>query len=192
MLFIPGFLISYITFPGVMMHELGHQIACYLSKVCVFNVKYFQFDAKVSGYVQHEKTDNPWKSLLITYGPFLFNTILGTFLVIPMSIMWTFFARRVLLPFWVKAVCYVLGYLGVSCLANAFPSSGDAKVLFTSVVKNKDVPLAIRIIIAPFVALIYLCSLAKFVWFDFVFALGVPQVIYSVISHNPPNFWTMW
>lgn len=192
MLFIPGFLFAYLTFPGVMMHELGHQIACYLSKVCVFDVKYFQFDVKCSGYVQHEKTDNPWKSLLITYGPFLFNTLLGIFLVIPMSMMWAFAARRAVIPFFVKAVCYVLGYLGVSCLANAFPSSGDAKVLFTSVVKNKAVPLLIRIVIAPFVALIYLCSLAKIVWFDFVFALGVPQVIYSVISHNPPNFWTMW
>ena len=192
MFFVPGFLIAYLTFPGVMMHELAHQVACYLCKVCVFNVKYFQFDTKVSGYVQHEGTNNPWKSLLITYGPLLFNTILGAFLVIPLSIMWTFRAERAILPFWLTAICYIFGYLGISCLANAFPSSGDAKVLFTSVVRNKKVPLLARIIIAPFVAAIYLCSLAKFFWFDIVFALGVPQVIYSIISHNPPHFWTMW
>ena len=48
MFIIPGFLISFVTFPGVIMHELGHQVACWLSKVAVFNVKYFQFNAKTT------------------------------------------------------------------------------------------------------------------------------------------------
>ena len=192
MFIIPGFLISFVTFPGVIMHELGHQVACWLSKVAVFNVKYFQFNAKTTGYVEHEKTDNPWKSLLITYGPFLLNTLAGIFFVLPMSILWAYQSRRAFLPAWISVVCYILGYIGVSCLANAFPSRKDAEVLFTSVVKNKDIALFIRIIIAPFVVLIYLCSLAKFIWFDFVYALAVPEIIYSIISHNPPHFWTMF
>ena len=192
MFIIPGFLISFVTFPGVIMHELGHQVACWLSKVAVFNVKYFQFNAKTTGYVEHEKTDNPWKSLLITYGPFLLNTLAGIFFVLPMSILWAYQSRRAFLPAWISIVCYILGYIGVSCLANAFPSRKDAEVLFTSVVKNKDIALIIRIIIAPFVVLIYLCSLAKFIWFDFVYALAVPEIIYSIISHNPPHFWTMF
>lgn len=192
MFIIPGFLVSFLTFPGVMMHELGHQLACWICKICVFKVKYFQFDTKTGGYVQHEKTDNPWKSLLITYGPFILNTLLGIILVFPVALMWTYQSFGAVLPIWVKLVCYALAYLGVSCLANAFPSSGDAGVLFTSVVKNKAIPIVIRVIVAPFVGIIYLCSLAKFFWFDFVFALGVPQLIYSLISHNPPHFWTMW
>lgn len=192
MFIIPGFLVSFLTFPGVMMHELGHQLACFISKVAVFRVQYFKFDYKVAGFVEHEKTDNPWKSLLITYGPFLFNTIIGTIFVFPLAMMWALSDARIMLPLWAKLLCYVLAYIGVSCLANAFPSSGDAQTLFTSVVKNKEIPLAARIIIAPFVAVIYVCSLLKFFWFDFVFALGVPELIYSIISHYPPHFWTMW
>ena len=113
MFLIPGFLISFVTFPGVMMHELGHQLACWLSKVCVFRVQYFKFDAKVAGFVEHERTDNPWKSLLITYGPFIFNTILGTILVLPLSLMWAANANRVILPIWVRPVCYIIAYFGV-------------------------------------------------------------------------------
>jgi hypothetical protein len=192
MFLIPGFLISFVTFPGVMMHELGHQLACWLSKVCVFRVQYFKFDAKVAGFVEHERTDNPWKSLLITYGPFIFNTILGTILVLPLSLMWAANANRVILPLWVRPVCYIIAYFGVSCLANAFPSWKDAQNLFESVVKNKALPLLPRILVAPFVIVIGLCSAAKFFWFDFIFAFGVPELIYAIITHNPPHFWTMW
>ena len=192
MFIIPGFLVSFLTFPGVMMHELGHQLACWICKICVFRVKYFQFDTKTGGFVEHEKTDHPWKSLLITYGPFIFNTVLGTFLVLPIAMLWAFQDYRAVMPLWVKIACYVIAYFGVSCLANAFPSTADAGVLLESVVKNKSIPLILRIIIAPFVGIIYLCSLLKFFWFDFVFALGVPQILYAIISHNPPHFWTMW
>lgn len=192
MFLIPGFLISYLTFPGVMMHELGHQLACYISKVRVFRVKYFQFDLKTIGFVEHERTENPWKSLLITYGPFIFNTVLGVLFVLPLSMMWALNSTRFVLPIWAVVLIYVLAYIGISCLANAFPSSKDAGNLFNGVLKNKEVSLLAKIVIAPFMCIIYVCSLAKFFWFDFVFAFGVPELIYSLITHNPPHFWTMW
>ena len=42
MFVIPGFIISLVTFPGVIVHELAHQIFCMLMKVPVYDVKYFQ------------------------------------------------------------------------------------------------------------------------------------------------------
>ena len=39
---IPGFVISIITFPGVIVHELAHQLFCRWCKVPVYEVKYFQ------------------------------------------------------------------------------------------------------------------------------------------------------
>lgn len=188
MFLIPGFLISFITFPGVMMHELGHQLACWISKVCVFRVQYFKFDMKVAGFVEHERTENPWKSLLITYGPFLFNTILGTLLVFPFAMFRVLNDTRFVFPIWARLLIYVLAYFGVSCLANAFPSSQDAKNLFNGVLKNKDVSIIAKIVIAPFMCIIYVCSLAKFFWFDFIFAFGVPELIYAIISHSAPQF----
>lgn len=48
MLFIPGVIISIITFPGVIVHELAHQIFCYLMKIPVYEVKYFHYAIGVS------------------------------------------------------------------------------------------------------------------------------------------------
>lgn len=50
---IPGFLISIVTFPGVIVHEMAHQIFCRLCGVAVFDVCYFRF-GNPSGYVVHE------------------------------------------------------------------------------------------------------------------------------------------
>ncbi len=183
MTIIPGFIISYATFPGVIAHEIGHQLACKITDVRVFDVKYFQFNLEISGYVRHEQTDNPWKQLLITYGPLIFNFIIGIIFVFPLAVMWAMSSMRYVYPFWSKALVYVLAYIGISCLANAFPSSGDAISLFTSVVKNKNIPLLPRILVAPFVLIIIACSVAKFFWFDFIFAFGVPAVIKAILCH---------
>ena len=43
MMIIPGFIISILTFPGVIVHELAHQICCYICGIKVYEVKYFQF-----------------------------------------------------------------------------------------------------------------------------------------------------
>lgn len=188
MFIIPGFLFSFLTFPGVIMHELGHQLACWLSKVYVFQVQYFKFDLHTVGFVEHERTNNPGKSLLITYGPFLLNTLVGTICVFPMAIMWVVSDERILFSSWMKVLVFVLAYIGFSCLANAFPSTKDAESLFTSVVKNKEVPLIAKIIVTPFIVVIYICSILKFIWFDFIFAFSVPEIIYALISHNSFHF----
>ena len=73
---IPGWLISIVTFPGVIVHELAHQLFCRWARVAVFEVKYFQFKNPV-GYVIHELTNNPAKNLLIGVGPFIINSLLG-------------------------------------------------------------------------------------------------------------------
>ncbi len=204
MFIIPGFLISAITFPGVMMHEFGHQLACRICKVPVFKVQYFKMTSKnigfslqgngenAIGYVEHERTDNPWKSLLITYGPFIFNTLVGIFFTAPLALMWALNYSRNVVPFWATLLCYLLAYIGISCLANAFPSSGDAQSLFSSVVKNKKIPLIFRILITPFVVVIFICSVLKIFWFDFIYAFGVPELLYAIITHNPPHFWSMF
>jgi hypothetical protein len=43
---IPGFIISLLTFPGVIVHEWAHKIACNLFDVAVFRVVYFKLDFK--------------------------------------------------------------------------------------------------------------------------------------------------
>ena len=62
MFIVPGLIISILTFPGVIVHELAHQICCKICGVAVYQVKYFQFQ-NPCGYVIHENVTNPWKNL---------------------------------------------------------------------------------------------------------------------------------
>ena len=82
---VPGFLISALTFPGVIIHELAHQIFCILCGLPVYEVKYFQLK-NPSGYVVHQASDQPGKIFLTSTGPFLVNTVLGMLILLPASI----------------------------------------------------------------------------------------------------------
>lgn len=45
---IPGFVISVMTFPGVIIHELAHQLFCMICGLEVYEVKYFQMNIDYS------------------------------------------------------------------------------------------------------------------------------------------------
>ena len=57
MFFIPGQLISLLTFPGVIVHEWAHKLYCNWTGVLVHKVVYFQF-ANPAGYVLHSEPKN--------------------------------------------------------------------------------------------------------------------------------------
>ena len=42
----PGLFVSILTFPGVIVHELAHQLFCYMCNIKVNKVVYFQFGNK--------------------------------------------------------------------------------------------------------------------------------------------------
>ncbi len=70
MFFIPGQLISIITFPGVIVHEYAHQLFCKITKTVVLDVCYFRV-GNPAGYVVHENPRKLSSHLLIDIGPFL-------------------------------------------------------------------------------------------------------------------------
>lgn len=174
MLFIPGVIISIITFPGVIVHELAHQIFCYFMKIPVYEVKYFQFK-NPSGYVIHERTDKPLKAFLISVGPFLINTILGIIIMSSVSIeLFGFEDLDNILSLFV-------GWIGISILMHAFPSTVDGKGLVDSILKNKEVNILMRIITAPVIGLIYLGALGSVIWLDLIYAIGVSMVLPRIL-----------
>ena len=69
MVFIPGFLIALLTFPGVIVHEAAHMLFCKLRHVAVLDVCFFRV-GNPAGYVVHEPVNRFSTSLLITFGPF--------------------------------------------------------------------------------------------------------------------------
>jgi hypothetical protein len=177
MFFIPGIVITLFTFPGVIVHELAHQLFCRWFKVPVFEVVYFQV-SNPAGYVLHEKPKNKLQTIMISIGPFIVNSIIGAIIALPASLPVFEFNNPTLLD-------YLLIYLGVSIAMHAFPSRGDANSIW-SAVKEEGTPLWIKIIGYPVVGLIYLGSLGSFFWLDAIYgvavAVGIPKLLIWILS----------
>lgn len=174
MIIIPGFLISMLTFPGVMVHEFAHQLFCRLFGVPVYDVVYFQMK-NPSGYVVHEPAENPLASFMISVGPFIVNTIVGMLVVFPAAI--ELFQFKV----YHNPLALFLGWLGISILMHSFPSTGDAKVMVQNILKNPDVNPAVKIITAPAIGLIYLGAIGSMMWLDLIYAVFMAMVLPNLI-----------
>lgn len=176
-MFIPGFLITLLTFPGVIVHELAHQLFCRYFKIPVFKVVYFQL-GNPAGYVLHERPSNKAQGILISIGPFIVNTVVGALIALPAALpVFTFHTAGPL--------DYVLIYLGVSIAMHAFPSRGDANVIWEAM-KESNTPAWVKFVGYPVVGLIYLGSLGSFFWLDLLYGIGVavglPNLIIRLLS----------
>ncbi len=174
MFIIPGILIAILTFPGVIIHELAHRLFCRLARVPVYEVCYFQFK-NPCGYVIHEAVDGPWRNLLICVGPFLLNTIIGMVILSPAAVEVIEFHN------YTDPLALFLCWLGVSILMHAFPSSGDAKALYTSVIKNRNVNLFAKALVLPVIGLIYAGAVGSIVWLDLLYAVGVGLLLPNLL-----------
>src|SRR5579883_1252201 len=142
MFFIPGWLIAIVTFPGVIVHEMAHQFFCRLSRVAVFEVCYFRI-GNPAGYVIHEHPKYAWQHILIGIGPFIVNSVVGALIASPGAIPVLQFDSG-------SALDYLLIWLGVSIAMHAFPSTGDAKSIWSMLSKQPAFSL-VRIIGTPVV-----------------------------------------
>jgi len=176
-MFIPGFVISLVTFPGVIVHELAHQLFCYYFKVPVLKVVYFQM-GNPAGYVLHEPVKNKAQNILIAVGPFIVNTVVGALISLPAALpVFTYHTAGPL--------DYLLIYLGVSIAMHAFPSTGDAQSIWRSI-RQENTPGWVRIIGHPVIGLIYVGSLGSFIWLDVLYgagvALGLPNLLIYLLG----------
>jgi hypothetical protein len=177
MFFIPGFVITLVTFPGVIVHELAHQLFCRYFRVPVFKVVYFKL-GNPAGYVLHERVSNKAQVILISVGPFLVNTVVGALIALPAAL--PVFKFNTAGP-----LDYVLIYLGVSIAMHAFPSRGDGSVIWQAM-KESNTSGWVKLIGYPVVGLIYLGSLGSFFWLDALYgfgvAVGLPNLIIKLLA----------
>ncbi len=162
--FIPGILIQIITFPGVIVHELAHQLFCRWTRVAVFKVVYFQLE-NPAGYVLHEIPPKKIQSLLISIGPFFINTILGFLIGLPVALQFEFNEPNLF--------SYILGYFAVSIAMHSFPSTGDAETMWKSIMNQDDTSIWMKIITAPIVLIIYLGAIGSVFWLDVLYGLAI-------------------
>jgi hypothetical protein len=172
MFLIPGFLISLVTFPGIIVHELAHQLFCRMEGVAILKTCYFQL-GNPAGYVVHEIPKYPHQSLLIGIGPFLVNTITGALIAFPAA-----------LPV-IKFDCgdgldHCLIWLGVSIAMHAIPSRGDAESMY-SAMSSGAVPVLLKIVTTPIILLINLAAIGRFFWLDLVYGVGVALALPTLL-----------
>ncbi len=182
MFLVPGLIISILTFPGVIVHELAHQICCRLCGVIVYQVKYFQFQ-NPCGYVVHENVSNPWKTLCITLGPFFINTIWG--IVVVCFPAFCAFGNCEMMyqndPI-MRVFTDILFWIGISIMMHAFPSIGDANNL-VKILDDEEVGIITKIISAPFIALSCIGAYGSVIWLDLAYGVAMSILISNVMNN---------
>lgn len=161
---IPGWLISLLTFPGVIVHEIAHQFFCRMAGVAVLDVKYFQLE-NPAGYVIHETPKRTYQQLLIGLGPLVFNTVAGALIAFPASLPVFGFDTS-------DKIDIFLVWFGFSIAMHSFPSTGDAKSIFSAVMRP-GVNIWYKIITVPICIVLCLGALGSVFWLDALYALGV-------------------
>lgn len=174
MFFIPGELISILTFPGIIIHEFAHMFFCKLRKVAVFDACYFRI-GNPAGYVVHESSENFYTTFLISMGPFFVNTFLCLFICLPAYMPIKFFDVD-------SPLSYFLIWLGVSIGMHAIPSNQDANVLVEQAKEKAKQFNLLAILSFPIVGLIYVFNVLRFIWADLIYGvaigIGIPSLIF--------------
>jgi hypothetical protein len=176
---IPGFVIALLTFPGVIVHEMAHQIFCRLLGVPVFKVCYFRLAVRgPAGFVLHEHPHSPWKSLFIGVGPLVVNTLVGVLVALPAFIsVFTFDHGDVLDG--------LLLWLGFSIAMHSFPSTGDAAAMWKAVMAPGN-PVLPKVIGVPLIGLIWVGAVGSVFWLDAIYGglviAFVPTALVNLLS----------
>lgn len=174
---IPGQLIAFLTFPGVIVHEIAHQFFCRIFKVSVIDICYYRYE-NPSGYVIHELPSKVWQHVIIGIGPFIINSVIGAVISFPSAIQVIKFESGTI-------VDYFLVWLGVSIAMHSFPSRGDANSMWETINSN-ETPLLLRIFTVPIITLIYLGAYGSIIWLDLAYGYFVasllPNLVISLLS----------
>lgn len=179
-MFIPGFLIALVTFPGVIAHEYAHERACRKRGLVVLDVCYFQLRSP-NGYVRHEEPRAYADAFWISVAPFTFNTLGAIGLAAAAVGVMAGLKVAGLAGFWV--VPTLVGWVAVSLAWHAIPSRHDARNVWRHA-KREWRSSVFAALGFPVVVVLYICNLLSFVWFDAIYA-GVVVVGTVILLENP-------
>ncbi|UYY57749.1 metalloprotease family protein [Sphingomonas sp. S2-65] len=172
MLFLPGWLFSAITFPGVIVHEIAHRLFCHLTGVPVYEVSYFRFRGNPAGYVVHGPPPTLRSALLISAGPLIVNSLLCMLLtfaaVIPLII---------LDDSDVSAVSIFLFWIGISIGMHAFPSNHDAEAFVLHAEERRGASSIVATLAQLFAWLLKAVNALRIVWIDLFYAVALSMLL---------------
>ena len=159
---IPGWFISIITFPGVIIHEWAHKKYCDWTDTKVHKAVYFRI-GNPAGYVIHEKPKKYSQIFWISVGPLIINSLL--------AIVIGYFATQTQTE---SPLYYLLFWIAISSGMHAFPSDQDAKNIFDeSKELIKEGGSTWHYLAYPFYVLIWIANKLSFLWFDLWYAIAL-------------------
>lgn len=171
-MFIPGFVIGWATFPGVVVHEWAHKTVCQQRGISVHEVAYFTFSG--GGYVQHAAVTEFEDQLAVSIAPLLVNTAISAALWVVLASVGTGGAAG--LPVDSSYIHLATGWLALSIGWHAIPSTGDARNIYaTAKVEWRYSDLAALSL--PLVVLLYVANALSLFWFDAIYALSIAAAV---------------
>lgn len=181
MFIIPGFLIGWATFPGVIIHEFAHKKSCDWRGIAVRDVDYFSWSGR--GYVTHRSPRQFSDTLAISAAPFVVNTLIA-FALYLMAILLLEGGGALSGAFLARFPAYAavaIGWLAVSVGWHAIPSFTDSGNIWRGVKANwRSSNLALFSI--PLVLLFYIGNILAFFWFDAIYSLGIGALAYALVT----------
>lgn len=180
---IPGFLISWVTFPGVVVHEFAHEKACEWRGIRVHDVNYFSLSG--GGHVTHSEPRTFSDTLAISAAPFVVNTVLSFALYVVAFLLYegTGVVSGIAPAGYSNQVALGTGWVALSIGWHAIPSFGDAGHIWNGVTDNwRSSNLALFSI--PLVLLFYVGNILAFVWFDAIYSLGIGALAYGLLMYG--------
>ncbi|AGB38192.1 DUF3267 domain-containing protein [Natronococcus occultus] len=159
------------AFPGVVVHEFAHATACRLVGVRVIEAVYFRF-GNPPGYVRHATPDRYRQSVVISVAPFLLNTVAAVAAFVGAVLVVAAAGGVRTAPLEYAIASGVLGWIGLSIGMAAFPSTTDARTLWTRSRREwRRSPVVLLGL--PIVALIYVVNVLSWLWAHVLYAVGL-------------------
>lgn len=171
---ISGQIISLVTFPGVIVHEISHKFFCDILGIPVYKVCYFQY-GNPAGYVVHEPTTKLREALLIGVGPLIINTILCMLFTFP-----SVFPITILSVDEYDSSFLFLMWLGISIGTHAFPSNQDINE-FLEIIKKSNQRDFTYVFAKIFSNLLRLVNFLRFIWIDVIYAVSISIILPKII-----------
>ena len=174
------YILSYITFPGVIAHEFAHAWACRRLGIHVHKVCYLRLGNPM-GYVLHEHPVYAIQHIMVAVAPFFISTTLA----MAVSLSACGVVQSQAYPEIREMSAFVGAWISFSLALHAFPSSGDADSLWADV-QSPDISIIAKLLLVPIVGIIRLVQMGTRLWLDVLFALFVvalpPALLLVVMS----------
>ncbi len=142
-------LLHILFFPGIVLHESAHAIACLFLGVPIKKIKFL---GKKGGYVVHGDS-TACNIIIITFFPFVFNIVISLV------------CARVYLLTGISFLKLLMAWVGISALLFCVPSNKDAKNAFEAIkrvyTKKQDIlSILLLIVFSPLAIAVALLFLA--------------------------------